>query len=44
MEEVSRKVHKASTHVVRCVRVDVAVVEGDSAAVDVDASSLQAER
>ena len=44
MEEVSRKVQKASTHSGGCVRVDVAVVEVDGAAGDVDASPLRAER
>ena len=44
MEEISEKGHKASTHAVSLVRVDVAAVEVDRAAVDVDATSLRVEQ
>ncbi len=43
MEEPSRKVQNAMTHAAGCILVDVAVVEVDGAAGDVDASSLQAD-
>jgi hypothetical protein len=39
MEELSRKVQKASTHA-GGIGVDIAVVERDCAAVDVDATSV----
>ena len=42
MEEVSGKVHKASTHR-GCVRVDVDALEVDVATFDANTSSLRAE-
>ena len=44
MDEVSRKVQRASTHVVCCVAVDGASVKGHSATRDVDAAALHPEK
>ena len=44
MEEVSRKVQKASTHVICCVVVNGASVKGHSAATDIDSTALHPEK
>ena len=44
MDEVSRKVQKASTHVACCVAADGAGVKGDVAGADVDAAALHSEK
>ena len=44
MDELSRKVQRASTHVVCCVAVDGASVKGHSAILDVDAPALHPEK
>ena len=44
MDEVSRKVQKASTHVEYCVAINDASVKGHSAIPDVDAAALHLEK
>ena len=44
MDELSRKVQRASTHIVCCVAVDGASVKGHSAILDEDAATLHPEK